>query len=57
MFLSEIKFTYSLSKNDKNKVVRKHKLPSHSSSDFKAKNRCGQFATKAIYKGLPGKKV
>ena len=42
--------------NAKNKAIRKHKLPSHSTSNLKYKKPCGQSSIKAIYKGLPGKK-
>ena len=39
-----------------NKIIRKYKLPSHSTSNLKSKNPCGQSSMEAFYKGLPGKK-
>ena len=38
------------------KEIRKHKLPSYSTSNLKYKKPCGQSSVKAIYKGLSGKK-
>ena len=38
------------SKNAKNKAIRKHKLPLHSTNNLKPKKYCGQSC------GLPGKK-
>ena len=46
---------YFFSKNTKNKTIRKHKLPSHSTNNLKPKKPCGQSPLKAFYKGLPGK--
>ena len=44
------------SKNARNKAIRKHKLPSHSTNNLKPKKSCGQSSIKTFYKGLPGKK-
>ena len=43
-------------KNAKNKAIRKHKLPSHSTNNLKPKKSCDQSSVKAFYKGLLGKK-
>ena len=40
------------SKNAKNKALRKHKLPSHSTNNLKSTKPCGQSSIKAFYKGL-----
>ena len=47
---------FFFSKNAKNKAIRKHKLPSHSTNNLKPKKSCDQSSVKAFYKGLLGKK-
>ena len=45
-----------LSKNAKNKAIKKHKLPLHSTKNLKPKKPCGQSSIKTFYKDLAGKK-
>ena len=47
---------FFFSKNAKNKAIRKHKLPSHSTNNLNHAKPCGQSSIKAFYKGLPEKK-
>ena len=50
-----VPFMYN-QKNAKNKAIRKHKLPSHLTSNLKYKRPCGLRSIKALHKGLSGKK-
>ena len=43
-------------KKAKNKAIRKHKLPSHSTNNLESNKPCGQYFINAFCKGLPGKK-
>ena len=47
---------FFFSKNAKNKAIKKHKLPLHSTRNLKPKKPCGQSSRKTFYKDLPGKK-
>ena len=56
MYSHYVPLIFFSSKNAKNKVIRKHRLPSHSSNNLKPRKPCGQSSIKTFYKGLPQKK-